>query len=66
MTAMRARESTLAAAFLTGAFALAGYMVSPKLGKPPWVGTAICGAIGLLVSLWAVYPRAKDDDRPDG
>ena len=59
---MKTRESTLAAAFLTGASALAGYMGSPTAGQPPWVGTAACGAIGLIVSLVVVYLRAEDDE----
>jgi hypothetical protein len=61
---MRARESAWTAAFLTGGFALVGYVGSPYVGHPPWVGTAAFGATGLLVSLWVVYRRAADDDPP--
>jgi hypothetical protein len=58
---MKTRESTLAAAFPTGGFALIGYAGSSHVGQPPWVGTVVCGAIGLLVGLWSVFQRAKDD-----
>jgi hypothetical protein len=63
---MRARESASTAAFGTGALALVGYVGSPAAGVPPWVGMAVCGALGLLASLVVVYLRAADDDRPDG
>lgn len=52
-------RAALAAAFLTGTFALAGYAGSYNSGEPPWVGTVIGGAIGLIVGLGVVYSGAK-------
>jgi ElaB/YqjD/DUF883 family membrane-anchored ribosome-binding protein len=60
---MKILTAAFTTAFLTGTFTLAGYASSYNSGEPPWVGTVIGGAIGLLFGLGVVHPRKNDSFR---